>query len=77
MKGIDAFFERAAGKIKPVDLDGILKLAVECSVYFNDHKSTLEALALKLTHLIDAIYPRNKSPSYENYVWALSLISSA
>ncbi len=46
-----------------VDLDGILKLAAECSVYFNDHKSTLEALALKLTHLIDAILGTNLLPT--------------
>lgn len=75
---IGIFFSEAISRTSPSNLDGILKLATECALYFNEHKETLYQLAQKLTFIIDSVYPRTKgAPSFENYVWGFALITSA
>lgn len=77
---IDAekFFGQAVARTSPTNIEGLLRLAVECSIYFDEHHSSFNLLAQKLTYVIDSLYPRSKgSPSFENKVWAIALLSVA
>jgi len=57
---------------------GVLRLAAECSIYFNEHRDSFNQLSQKLTYILDSIYPRSKGlPSFENKVWALALIAAS
>jgi len=75
---LEEFFAKAAERTKPATQDGIIKLAAECAIYFNDHKEDLDGLKMKMTYVLDSVYPRSKgAPSFENSIWALALITSA
>src|ERR1700733_13984874 len=74
----ETFFGQAVARTNPTTMNGLLRLVVECAVYFNDNRNSFNLLAHKLTYLIDSLYPRsNGSPSFENKVWAISLLSTA
>ncbi len=74
----DRFFGQAVARTSPTTIQGVLRLAAECSVYFNEHRESFNHLAQKLTYVIDSIYPRSKgSPSFENKVWALALLAAS
>ena len=74
----EQFFGQAVARTNPTTMNGLLRLVVECSIYFNDHHDSFNLLAQKLTYVIDSIYRRSKgSPSFENKVWAIALLSTA
>ena len=77
---IDAeqFFGQAVARTNPTTMNGLLRLVVECSIYFNEHHDSFNLLAQKLTYVVDSLYKRSKgSPSFENKVWAIALLSTA
>ena len=72
------FFGQAVARTSPTSMAGVLRLAAECSIYFNEHRDAFNQLAQKLTYILDSIYPRSKGfPSFENKVWALALIAAS
>jgi hypothetical protein len=74
----EQFFGQAVARTNPTTINGLLRLVVECSVYFNEHHDSFNLLAQKLTYVIDSLYRRSKgSPSFENKVWAIALLSTA
>lgn len=74
----DRFFGQAVARTSPTSIQGVLRLAAECSVYFNENRQSFNHLVQKLTYVIDSIYPRSKgSPSFENKVWALALVAAS
>jgi hypothetical protein len=78
--GVDPekFFGQAVARTNPTTMNGLLRLVVECSVYFNENRGSFNILAEKLTYVIDSLFRRSRgSPSFENKVWAISLISSS
>lgn len=78
MLTLEEFFTKAVERTKPTTPDGIMKLAAECAIYFNDHKEGLDTLKTKMTYVLDSAYPRSKgAPSFENSMWALALIACA
>ena len=78
MVDAEQFFGQAVARTNPTTMNGLLRLVVECSVYFNEHHDSFNLLAQKLTYVIDSLYKRSKgSPSFENKVWAIALLSTA
>jgi hypothetical protein len=78
MVDAERFFGQAVARTNPTSLSGLLRLVVECSIYFNEHHDSFNLLTQKLTYVIDSLYPRSKgSPSFENKVWAIALLSAA
>jgi hypothetical protein len=78
MVDAEQFFGQAVARTNPTTMDGLLRLVVECSIYFNEHHESFNLLTQKLTYIIDSIYRRSKgSPSFENKVWAIALLSTA
>src|SRR5712692_5593438 len=80
MVDVDAeqFFGQAVARTNPTTMNGLLRLVVECSIYFNDHHDSFNLLAQKLTYVIDSMYRRSRgSPTFENKVWAIALLSTA
>lgn len=75
---VNKFFGQAVARTNPTSMDGVLRLAVECSIYFNERREAFNQLAQKLTYVLDSIYPRSKGfPSFENKLWALALIAAS
>jgi hypothetical protein len=74
----EQFFGQAVARTNPTTMNGLLRLVVECSIYFNEHHDSFNLLAHKLTYIIDSLYRRSKgSPAFENKVWAIALLSTA
>ncbi len=74
----EQFFGQAVARTNPTTMNGLLRLVVECSIYFNEHHDSFNLLTQKLTYVIDSLYRRSRgSPSFENKVWAIALLSTA
>ena|SRR5437870_7021835 len=78
MVDAEQFFGQAVARTNPTTMGGLLRHVVECSIYFNEHHESFNLLTQKLTYIIDSLYRRSKgSPSFENKVWAIALLSTA